>query len=42
MEDVTDADYMHADRNCKNFKIKILRKCDVRYVQNDGLLLADI
>ena len=42
MEDITDADYMHAKRVYKDFEIKILGKYDSLYVQNDTLLLADL
>ena len=41
MEDITDADYRHRKRVCKDFEIKILGKYHDLYVQNDALLLAD-
>ena len=41
MEDITDVDYAHAKRVCKDFEIKFLRKYDL-YVQSDRLLLADV
>ena len=41
-EDVTDADYMHAKRVCKNFEIKNLSKYHDLYLKNDVLLLADV
>ena len=39
MEDITDADYAHVKRVCKEFEIKNLGECS--YVQSDRLLLAD-
>ena len=42
MEDITDADYMHAKRVCKDFEIKHLRKYDNLYLKNDTLLLFDV
>ena len=41
MEDITDADYAHAKRICKNFEIKNLGEYYDLYVQNNTLLLAD-
>ena len=41
MEDITDVDYAHAKRVCKDFEIKFLGKYDL-YVQSDRLLLADV
>ena len=41
MEDITDADYAHAKRISKNFKIKNLGEYHDLYVQSDTLLLAD-
>ena len=41
MEDITDADYAHAKRICKDFDIKNLGEYLDLYVQNDSLLLAD-
>ena len=35
MEDVTDADYVHAERVCKDFEIKNLGKDHGLYVQSD-------
>ena len=40
MEDITDADYAHAKRVCKDFEIKKLREYHDLYVQSDKLLLA--
>ena len=37
MEDVTDADYIHAKKVCKDFEIK-----NDFYLKNDILLLADV
>ena len=42
MEDITDADYAHAKRICKDFQIKDLGQHHDLYVQNDTLLLADV
>ena len=42
MEDITDADYVHAKRVCKNFIIKILGEYYDLYVLSDTLLLADV
>ena len=42
MEDVTDVDYAHAKRVCKDFEIKYLGEYQNFYVQSDTLLLADV
>ena len=42
MEDITDADYVHAERVCKDFKIKNLGEDHDLYVQSNTLLLADV
>ena len=42
MEDITDADYKHAKRVCKDFEIKNLLEYYDLYVQSDILLLADV
>ena len=42
MEDITDADYMHAKRVCKDFKIKNLGEHHDLYVQSNTLLLGDV
>ena len=42
MEDITDADYAHTKRVCKDFEIKKIRKYLDLYVQSDTLLLADV
>ena len=42
MEKITDADYMHAKRVCKDFEIKSLGEyCDL-YLKSDTLPLADV
>ena len=42
MEDITDADYAHAKKVCKDFEIKNLGEYHDLYVQSDTLLLADV
>ena len=43
MENITDADYTHARRVCKDFEIcKNLDEYHDLYVESDTLLLADI
>ena len=42
MEVVTDSDYMHAKRVCKDFEIKNSGGYHDLYLQNDTLLLADV
>ena len=42
LEDITDADYMHAKRVCKDYEIKHLGECYDLYLKNDTLLLADL
>ena len=39
---ITDADYAHAKKVCKDFEIKILGKYHDLYVQSATLLLADL
>ena len=41
MEDITDADYMHVKRACKDFEIIDLGEYHELYLKNDTLLLAD-
>ena len=41
MEDITDADYAHAKRVCKDFELKNVGEYHDLYVQSDTLLLAD-
>ena len=40
MEDITDADYMHAKRVCKDFEIKKLGECNDVYLKSDTSLVA--
>ena len=40
MEDITDADYMHAKRVCKDFEIKSLVEYHDLYLQSDTLFLV--
>ena len=42
MEDITDADYAHAKRVWKDFKIINLGKFHDLYVQSNTLMLADV
>ena len=42
MEDVTDADYAHTKRVCKDLEIKNLAKYHDLYVQSNTLYLADV
>ena len=42
INDISDADYKHAKRVCKDFKIKNLGGHYDLYVQIDILLLADV
>ena len=42
MEDVTDADYIHAKRVCKDFEIKQLDEYHDLCLKGDALLLADV
>ena len=42
MEDITDADYAHAKRVCKDFEIKKLSEYYDLNVESDKLLLADV
>ena len=41
MEDITDAEYKHTKRVCKDFDIESLGEYHDLYVQSDTLLLAD-
>ena len=41
MEDITDADYIHAKRVCKDFEIKNLAKYCNLYLKSHTLFLAD-
>ena len=40
MEDITDADYLHAKRFCKDFEIKHFGEYHDLHAQRDTLLLA--
>ena len=42
MEDISDADYMHAKRVCKDFQTKNLGEYQDFYLKIDTLLLADV
>ena len=42
MEDITDADYMHAKRIFKDFEMKNLREYHDLYLKSGTLLLADV
>ena len=42
MEDMTNADYAHTKRVCKNFEIENLGEYHNLYVQSDRLLLAEV
>ena len=42
MEDITDADYGHTRRVCKDFEIKNLGEYYDFYVQSNTLLFADL
>ena len=41
-KDITDANYRHAKRVCKNFEIKNLDRYHDLYFQSDTLLSADL
>ena len=42
MEDITDADYMHAKRVCTDFEIKNFGEYHDLYLKSDTLLLTDV
>ena len=42
MEGITDADYAHVKRVCKDFETKNLGEYHELYVQSDTLLLIDV
>ena len=42
MKNITDADYVHAKRVCKDFQIKNSEQCHDWYVQSNTLLFADV
>ena len=41
LDDITDADYMHAKRVCKGFEMKNLDEYNDLYLKSDTFLLAD-
>ena len=42
IEDITDADYAHAKRVCKDFETKVLGEYHDLHVQSDPFVLADV
>ena len=42
MGGITDADYVHVRRVCKEFEIKNLEEYHDLFIQSDTLLLADV
>ena len=42
VKDITDADYMHAERVYKDFEIKKFGEYHDFYLKNDTLLLTDV
>ena len=42
MKDITDADYMHAERVWKDFEIKNVAEYHDLYLKSDTLLLSDV
>ena len=42
MEEITNADYIHGKRVCKDFEIKDLGEYHDLYLKSDTLLLADV
>ena len=42
MEGITDVEFAHIKRSCKDFGIKNFGECYDLYVQSDTLLLADV
>ena len=42
MKDITDTDYVHAKRICKDFKMRNLGYYHDLHVHSDTLLLADV
>ena len=42
MKDITDADYMHVKRVCKDFEIKNLGKYHDLHAKSETLRLADV
>ena len=42
IEDITNLDYNHAKKNCKDFEIKNVGEYHDLYLKSDTLLLADV
>ena len=42
MEEITDADYIHGKRVCKDFEIKSLSEYHDLYLKSNTLLLTDV
>ena len=42
MDDITDTDYVHTKKVCKDFEIKHLGEYHVFYIQSNTFLLADV
>ena len=42
MEEITDADYIHGKRVCKDFEIKSLGEYHDLYLKSNTLLLTDV
>ena len=42
LEDISDKDYIHVQKVCKDFEVKSLGDYYDLYVQNDTLLLRDV
>ena len=42
MDDITDTDYVHTKKVCKDFEIKYLGEYHVFYIQSNTFLLADV
>ena len=42
MEDITDSDYNHAKRTCRDFEIKYLGEYHDLYPKSNTLVLADV
>ena len=42
MEDITDADYIHAKRDCKDFEIKKSGEYYDLYLKSDTLIMEDV
>ena len=42
LEDITDEDYIHAQKSFQEFKLKVFGEYNDLYVQSDTFLLADV